>query len=213
MQSIIEELAIQEWEDPDNYAPSFNIAPTQSSPILLDDGIRRVKPMRWGLIPSWSKDMSFGARMINARAETVLEKPSFRNLVPNRRCIVISDGYYEWQRSGSASQPYYIRHPENKLLPMAGLWDNWRNPEGNTILSYTVLTTEPQSDLAFIHNRMPVILPPDDVDRWLKIKQFNAESVLPLLRSYKNKLDYYPVSKQVNSVRNNYAELLRPLSQ
>ena len=211
MQSIIEELAIQEWEDPDNYLPSYNIAPTQTSPILIDNGIRRVKPMRWGLIPSWSKDMGFGARMINARAETLAEKPSFRNLLPKKRCVVISDGYYEWRKSDSGKQPYYIHHPEGRLLPMAGLWDKWLNQEGKPVLSYTVITTTPQSELAFIHDRMPVILAPESLDKWLQTANNPAQTVLPLLQPYREKLEAYPVSKMVNSPANNSPACAQPL--
>lgn len=211
MQSIIEELAIQEWEDPDNYLPSYNIAPTQTSPILIDDGVRRVKSMRWGLIPSWSKDMSFSARMINARAETLLEKPSFRNLLPNKRCIVITDGYYEWQKAVSGKQPYYIHHPESRLLPIAGLWDKWLDKEGKPVLSYTVITTTPQSVLAFIHDRMPVILAPESLDKWLQTANNPAQTVLPLLQPYREKLEAYPVSKMVNSPANNSPACAQPL--
>jgi len=119
MQSIIEEMAIEDWLDKDRYSPSYNISPTQQSPVLIDDGKRYVQPMRWGLIPFWAKDMKIGSRLINARSETLLGKPSFRNLVPKQRCVVITDGYFEWE--GSTKTPYYIKHPENKLLPMAGL--------------------------------------------------------------------------------------------
>ncbi|MBC8403309.1 MAG: SOS response-associated peptidase [Candidatus Marinimicrobia bacterium] len=212
LQSIIEELAIQEWEDPDNYIPSYNIAPTQTSPILIDDGIRRVELMRWGLIPSWSKDMSFGARMINARAETLLEKPSFHNLVPNRRCVVITDGYYEWRKEISGKQPYYIHHPDGRLLPMAGLWDKWSNQEGKQVLSYTVITTKPQSELAFIHDRMPVILHRENLDQWLQTANNPAQTVLPLLQSYRGMLEAYTVSKMVNSPANNSPACTQPLS-
>jgi len=212
MQSIIEELAIQEWEDPDNYLPSYNIAPTQTSPILIDDGIRRVKPMRWGLTPSWSKDMSFSARMINARSETIMEKPSFRNLLSGKRCIVITDGYYEWQKAVSGKQPYYIHHPEGRLLPMAGLWDKWLNQEGKPVLSYTVITTAPQSELAFIHDRMPVILAPENLDKWLQTTNNPVQIVLPLLQPYRGMLEVYPVSKMVNSPANNSPACAQPLS-
>ena len=114
MQSIIEELAIEEWENPDNYIPNYNIAPTQNSPILIDNGKRIVKSMRWGLIPSWSKDDKFGARMINARIETLTEKPSYRNLISSNRCIVITDGYYEWKTNGAQKTPYYFKDPNDK---------------------------------------------------------------------------------------------------
>ena len=211
MQSIIEELAIQEWEDPDNYLPNYNIAPTQTSPILIDAGIRRVKPMRWGLIPSWSKDMSFGARMINARAETIQEKPSFRNLLPNGRCIVITDGYYEWRKTGTGKQPYYIHHPEGRLLPMAGLWDRWINENGKSVFSYTVITTTPRPDLAFIHDRMPVILGCDNIDTWLQTKANPVENMLSLLRPFDRGLETYPVSRLVNSPANNSPDCIQHL--
>ncbi len=212
MQSIIEELAIQEWEDPDNYAPSFNIAPTQTSPILIDDGIRRVKPMRWGLIPSWSKDMSFGVRMINARAETLTEKPSFRNLLPKKRCVVISDGYYEWHNTGSDKQPYYIHKSDGGLLPMAGLWDRWLDQDGHPVFSYTIITTTPQPELAFIHDRMPVILAPGNLDKWLQTSHNPANTVTAILQPYGEILNADQVSKIVNSPVNNSPACIKPLS-
>src|SRR5210317_1256867 len=119
MQSIIEELAIENWENPDNYIPNYNIAPTQVSPILIYNNKRIVKPMRWGLIPSWAKDDKFGAKMINARIETLTEKPSYRNLLLGNRCIVIADGYYEWMKIAGQKIPYYIKDPDNRILPLA----------------------------------------------------------------------------------------------
>lgn len=211
MQSIIEELAIQEWEDPDNYEPSYNIAPTQTSPILIDDGLRRVRPMRWGLIPAWSKDGKFGARLINARAETIREKPAIRGLLPKKRCIVIADGYYEWRKSASGKQPYFIQRDGGGILPMAGLWDRWTKPDGETVYSYTVITTSPQTELAFIHDRMPVILKKTDLDRWLQTVNNPTSAVLPLLRPYGEMLAAYPVSTLVNSPANNNPDCLRPL--
>ncbi|MFH1852005.1 MAG: SOS response-associated peptidase [Candidatus Neomarinimicrobiota bacterium] len=212
MQSIIEELAIQDWEDPDNYAPSYNIAPTQTSPILIDDGHRRVRLMRWGLIPAWSKDDKYGARMINARTETIREKPAFRGLLPNKRCVVITDGYYEWRKSGSGKQPYYIHPSGGGLLPMAGLWDRWVKPDGETVYSYTVITTTPQPGLAYIHDRMPVILLQEDLDVWLQTKINSADMALPLLRPYGKKLEAYPVSNIVNSPANNSPACVQPMN-
>ena len=111
VQSIIEEMAIEEWQDADLYTPSFNIAPTHSTPIMIDHVGRYVKPMKWGLIPNWAKDESIGSKLINARSETLLQKPSFQNLVPQKRCVVITDGYYEWKKASRKSIPYYIHHP------------------------------------------------------------------------------------------------------
>lgn len=211
MQSIIEELAIEEWENPDNYMPNYNIAPTQSSPILMDNGKRIVKLMRWGLIPSWAKDEKFGARMINARLETLLEKPSYRNLVSSNRCIVITDGYYEWKKDGVRKIPYYLKDPNDKLLPMAGLYDVWKHPDGYLMPSYTIITKEAQKDLATIHNRMPVILPLDHLDNWLKTESFSVTRTLELAQNSQPILEKYPVSSLVNYVKNNSPECLKPL--
>lgn len=203
MLSIIEELAIDEWQDPDSYFPSYNVAPTQVTPILVYNGKRIVTPMRWGLIPNWAKDEKMASRMINARAETIMEKPSFKNLMHRNRCVVIADGYYEWKKTETERQPYYIHHPNGKLLPMAGLWDQWRNPEGKPVLSYTVITTTPQSELAHIHNRMPVILTRDNIETWIDWKQNTVKAALPLLTQRESALTAYPVSLFVNSPKNN----------
>ncbi len=211
MQSIITELAIEEWENPDNYMPSYNIAPTQSSPILIDIGKRIVKPMRWGLIQSWAKDNKFGSRMINARIETLLEKPSYRNLLLKKRCIVITDGYYEWKKDGVSKVPYYLKNPNDKLLPMAGLYDVWQHPDGNLLPSYTIITKEAQKDIATIHNRMPVILPQEHLDKWLKTENSSVSEALELAEISKPALEKYPVSPLVNYVKNNSPACLKPL--
>ena len=211
MQSIIEELAIEEWENPDNYIPNYNIAPTQSSPILIDNGKRIVKLMRWGLIPSWAKDEKFGARMINARIETLIEKPSYRNLVSSNRCIVITDGYYEWKRNGDRKVPYYLKDPNDKLLSMAGLYDVWKHPDGYLLPSYTVITKEAQKDIAIIHNRMPVILLQKHLDEWLKTENFSVSEALELAKNTNQILEKYPVSPLVNYVKNNSPACLKPL--
>jgi putative SOS response-associated peptidase YedK len=211
MQSIITELAIEEWENPDNYLPNYNISPTQNSPILIDIGKRIVRPMRWGLIQSWAKDDKFGSRMINARIETLLEKPSFRNLLPKKRCIVITDGYYEWKNDGVSKIPYYLKNPNDKLLPMAGLYDVWQHPDGNLLPSYTIITKEAQKDIATIHNRMPVILPQEHLDKWLKTEDSSVSDALELAENSKPTLEKYPVSSLVNYVKNNSPACLKPL--
>ena len=211
MQSIIEEMAIEEWQDSDIYQPRYNIAPTQYSPVIVDKVGRHAKLMKWGLIPNWSKDASIGSKLINARSETLLEKPSFQHLVPTQRCIVITDGYFEWKRTSSRSIPYYIHHPEKKLLPMAGLWDIWKNPSGEHIFSYTVITTSPAPDLAEIHHRMPVILQQNEIDTWLKVHHTAIPDAMGLLKPYDNPLTYYKVSKMVNSPRNNRPECILPI--
>ena len=209
MQSIIEELAIEEWMDTENYYPSYNIAPTQITPILGYTGKRIVKLMRWGLIPSWSKNKSIGAKLINARSETLLEKPSFRDLVSRNRCVVITDGYYEWHKEGEIKTPYYLHHPDQKLLPMAGLCDTWKSIEGEKILSYTVITTEPANEISFIHNRMPVILKSNDIDRWIQHGNESIRDTLNLLKPYSDELQYHPVSTLVNSPKNNSEQCIQ----
>ena len=213
MQSIIEELAIEKWETPDSYLPSYNIAPTQSSPILIDNGKRIVKPMRWGLIPSWAKDDKFGARMINARIETLTEKPSYRNLLSSKRCIAIADGYYEWKNYGDKKIPYYFKNPNGMLLPMAGLYDVWKHPDGYLVPSYTVITKESQSDIASIHNRMPVILSQKHLDVWLKTANFTTPVALDLAKNTTLTLEIYPVSNLVNSVKNNSQNCILPINK
>ncbi len=211
MQLIIEELVIEEWENPDNYMPNYNISPTQCSPILIDIDKRIVKPMRWGLIPSWAKDDKFGSRMINARIETLLEKPSYRNLLPNKRCIVITDGYYEWKIDGVSKIPYYFKNPNDKLLPMAGLYDVWQHPDGYLMPSYTIITKEAQEDIATIHNRMPVILSQEHLDKWLKTENSTVSDAIELAENSKPALEKYPVSTLVNYVKNNSPACLKPL--
>jgi putative SOS response-associated peptidase YedK len=213
MQSIIEELAIEEWENPDNYIPSYNIAPTQNSPILIYNNKRIVKPMRWGLIPSWAKDEKFGVRLINARIETLMEKPSYRNLVSNKRCIVITDGYYEWTNKGAQKTPYYFKDPNDKLLPMAGLYDVWKHPDGYLIPSYTIITKGAQQDIATIHNRMPVILPREHLETWLRIEKFSISKALESAKNVKPSLENFPVSPLVNSVKNNSPRCIVPTNK
>jgi len=212
MQSIIEELAIEEWENPDNYLPNYNIAPTQNSPILIDNGKRIIKTMRWGLMPSWAKDDKFGAKMINARIETLTEKPSYRNLVSSNRCIVITDGYYEWKKEGDRKIPFYIKNPDNKLLTMAGLYDVWKDPKGKLIPTYTVITKASEDIIAEIHGRMPVILPQAHLDIWIKTEMASSTEAIELAKTAKPKLEKYPVSTFVNSVRNNSRDCIKPFN-
>ena len=210
MRSIIEELAIDEWENPEDYFPSYNIAPGQRSPIVIQEDQRIVKLMRWGLVPSWSKDESIGYKMINARSETLTEKPSYQGLISKHRCVVIADGYYEWKREGNRKIPYYIFSPENQLLPMAGLWSSWTNPEGNTVDTYTVITTEARTTIRTIHHRMPVILTMDVYPNWLDTKGVSVSEALSFLQPYDGALATHTVSTMVNSPKNNSPECIRP---
>ena len=207
---IIEELFVDEWEDDFDWEPSYNIAPTQISPILLNDGKRKVKPMYWGLVPSWAKDKTISAKMINARSETLGEKPSFQSLIYQKRCIVISDGYFEWKREGSKKIPYYICDPDGKLLPMAGLWDEWDDKQEKKWLTYTVITTDPSNQINQIHNRMPVILDKLEMDLWINF-DYPPNEALTCLKPYEKLLELYPVSTFVNSPANNSNQCILPI--
>jgi putative SOS response-associated peptidase YedK len=211
IQSIIKEMAIESWRDSESYQQNYNIAPTQSSLVMVDNMGRHAKIMKWGLIPNWATDASIGSKLINARAETLLEKPSFQHLVPTQRCIVLSDGYYEWKRSNSRAIPYYIYHPEKKILPMAGLWDIWKNISGENLFSYTIITTMSNSDLKEIHHRMPVILDYKNIDPWIKVNNISVANAMSLLEPYNNKLKFHQVSTLVNSPRNNRIDCIRPV--
>ncbi len=211
MQSIIEELAIEEWQNPESYFPSYNIAPTKKSPVLIYDQVRKVVPMQWGLVPSWAKDRKFGSRLINARVETLSKKPSFKHLLPTRRCIVLSDGYYEWKKTGNRSTPYYIYPQDKRLLLFAGLWDRWITPEGDALQSYTIITTTPWESISHIHNRMPVILDHHHLDQWLKTRSTPLKETMKLLYPPPRPLRCHPVSSLVNSPKNNRPECILPL--
>ena len=209
-QAIIEELLIDEWDQKDEYSPSYNIAPTQNSPILIYNNKRKIEQMRWGLIPSWAKDKAIGAKMINARGETLLEKPSFKNLVISNRCIVITDGYFEWHNIGTVKTPYYFHDPKKNILPMAGLWDEWKSANGELMKTYTVITTTPKPEYAHIHNRMPVILPHSEIDAWINTRDHSPKDALGHVLPYQYELEVYPVSTFVNSPKNNSAKCTTP---
>jgi putative SOS response-associated peptidase YedK len=188
------------------WEPSYNIAPTQTIPAIRQgaDSRRQFQSLRWGLIPSWSKDMAIGARLINARAETVAEKPSFRSAFRQRRCLIIADGFYEWQRSDGKKQPFYIHLHDRSLFAFAGLWERWQGAEGKTIESCTILTTTPNSVMEPIHDRMPVILSPDCYDIWLDCGSTPTQELQALLRPYSaTEMAAFPVSNWVNSPSHN----------
>ena len=188
----------------------FNIAPTQDVPVIIRNSPNRIVLMRWGLIPHWAKDESIGTKMINARAETITEKPSFKRLLPSKRCIVPASGYYEWQASEKGKQPYYIHADAGEFLPFAGLYDLWKNPEGIEIYTITIITTEPTVNLRAIHNRMPVVLEPAAEDVWLNPDVTDPQELTPLLHPYAVKtLDFYPVSKAVNRAGVESPELIK----
>ena len=204
--SIIEEMNIEEWGAHD-YKPNYNIAPTNFSPVLINDGVKKTKMMRWGLVPSWSKNDQIGSKMINARLETILEKPSFSGLLKSNRCVVLADGYYEWTKQHS--QPYYITHKKNKILPLAGLWTTWKSSNSNTLSTYTVITTSPKNDIKLIHNRMPVILDRDSMDKWTNCNRYTISECLNDISLLEPDLKFHPVSKIVNYPKNNSIQNIR----
>ena len=204
--SIIEEMSIEEWEAHD-YKPNYNIAPTNFSPVLINDEVNKTKMMRWGLVPSWSKNDQIGSKMINARLETILEKTSFSSLLKSNRCVVLADGYYEWTKQHS--QPYYITHKKNKILPLAGLWTTWQSSNSNIISTYTVITTSAVKGISHIHNRMPFILDDSNINKWINCNQFTISKCLNDIPLGKPNLKFYPVSKIVNSPKNNSIRNIR----
>ena len=200
---IIEEYNIEEghWPDSDKYSPNYNIAPTNESPVLILSNERYIKFMKWGLIPFWADDEKIGQKMINARSETLQKRKSYKPLIKKQRCIVIADGYYEWQGKKGSKQPFYIHKPDRSLFSMAGLWSQWKSEQNKVVNSYTIITTPPAPKIAHIHDRMPAILQQNKIDTWLNSGN-SIDQALELLRPYQE-LDYYPVSKYVNSVQNN----------
>ena len=215
-----EQIAAQfDVAEPEQLADRFNIAPTQPVGIVRLDRTateREWTHVHWGLIPSWAKDPGMGARMINARGETVAEKPSFRAALKRRRCLVPADGFYEWKRTGSSKQPYHIRLQDQQLFAFAGLWEIWTAPDGTELQSCTVITTEPNELMAQLHDRMPVIVAPEDYEQWLGTgKDADAkeiEQIRHLIRPFDaRQMEAYPVSTRVNSPMNEGAALIEPL--
>lgn len=198
--------------------PRYNIAPTQFVAALRETGDparRELAMLYWGLVPSWAKERSIGARMINARAETLAEKPSFRVGFRRRRCLVLADGYYEWQRSGGRKQPFFIRQASGEPFAMAAIWERWTDRvSGEALESCAIVTTAATASLAHIHDRMPVILPPASHPRWLDTRSQAVEMLEPLLQPCDPRLlECHPVSPRVNNARNQGADLIEAVEQ
>jgi putative SOS response-associated peptidase YedK len=197
--------------------PRYNLAPTQEAPVALvrEPGApRTLALLRWGLIPYWAKEASIGNRMINARAESVAEKPAYRHSFKKKRCLIPTDGFYEWKKEGKAKQPYLIRHRDHMPFAFAGLWSTWRNPEGGLVETYTILTTSANGVIRELHDRMPVVLDRADFGLWLDPKVDDAERLLALLQPAPDAdFELLPVSKAVNSPANDTADCVEPLVQ
>lgn len=195
---------------------SFNVAPTQMVMTCRSDdhGQRNLLPMRWGLVPSWSKDDKSAARMINARSETVSQRPAFRSALERRRCLVPASGFFEWKREGKHRLPYYFSLRTGEPFAFAGLWEVWRRPDrDDPLISCTILTTEANSLVGPVHGRMPVILQPDSFEAWLDVKAQPPSAILPLTRPLAaREMQAYPVSTLVNNARNNEPRCIEPLA-
>lgn len=196
------------------YKPRFNIAPSQQVLAVINDGQKnRLGQLKWGFIPRWAKDKRIGFKMLNARAETLAEKPMFKHPFKRQRCIIPSDGFYEWKREGDVKQPYHIRLKSGEVFGFAGLWDRWESTDGDVIHSCTIITTEPNDLMADIHQRMPAILRKEDEQVWLDRKVEDTAVLQDFLRPYDaEEMDLFKVSTEVNSTKNEYDSLLKPLS-
>ncbi len=197
--------------------PRYNIAPTQPVAAVRrvpGDGQRELVLLRWGLVPFWAKDPGIGARMINARSETVAEKPAFRAAFRRRRCLVLADGFYEWRRLERGKQPFYVRLRDERPFAFAGLWEHWEGSDEAAIDSCTLMTTEPNDLIRPVHSRMPVILAPKDYDLWLDPGVQKADLLRPLLRPYPSEgMLAYPISTWVNKPKNDSPRCIEPLAQ
>ena len=191
-------------------APNYNVAPTQGVAAVLEEGgQRRLEVLRWGLIPPWADDPGIGSRMINARSETAPGKPSFRRAFRERRCLIPADGFYEWQRTNGAKQPYYIHMEDGRPFAFAGLWESWSKGEGE-IRTCTILTTGANALVGEVHDRMPVILAHDAYDVWLDPVS-ERDELTGLLAPYpEDEMEAYPVSRFVNSPSNNDPRCIEP---
>ena len=209
--AALDEMGVDLESALDQRDPLYNIAPQQKAPILAhaDDGYT-IKGTRWGLIPSWAKDEKIGNKLINARAETVAEKPSFRAAFKKRRCLVPASGYFEWKGEAGNKQPYFIHNPKGDLLMFAGLWEGWK-PVGAAewLHTFTIITGEPGKVSGDIHDRQPVILPPASWQEWLNDEPDVAVDLLK--HAPEAKLTYHPVTKAVGSPRNKRPEMVQPV--
>jgi putative SOS response-associated peptidase YedK len=214
------ELKIKFWVRTDapapNIRPSWNIAPTQDLTVLVlerERGERQIATMRWGLIPSWSRDAKMAYSTFNARAEGIDTKPAFRDAWRQaRRCLVITNGFYEWDKRVGVRQPYAIARAKDRHTVMAGLWEEWRSEKGERIRTVTIITTQSNSLIKLLHDRMPVILAEEDWPKWLGEVPATEEELKALLKPYpSDQMELWPVDKRVGNVKNDGPELVRPL--
>ncbi len=197
-----------------NFPPRHNIAPTQPIPVVMvENGVRHFRLMRWGLLPSWVKDPGKFALLINARAETAAEKPAFKNAIRRRRCLIPADGYYEWHGHDRHKRPYFIHRHDGQPFGLAGLAETWIGPNGEELDTVAIVTAPASADLAVLHHRVPVTIAPGDFDRWLDCRADDAEDVAVLLTApEEGEFAWHQVSLRVNRVANDDAQLVLPIT-
>lgn len=210
--TVRQDLGIAEM--PEDYRERYNVAPMQPVVVVADGEGRKGEWMRWGLIPFWAKDPSIGSRLINARAETVAEKPAFKQAFVKRRCLILADGFYEWQKgtgAGGRSQPFLFKRKDDKPFAFAGLWDVWKDPEGEALRTCTIITTEANELVRSVHERMPVMLSGNAMWAWLG--QDSPKDLTALLKPYPAEaMKGYPVSPRVNWTDLDIPDLIQPLA-
>lgn len=195
-----------------DFKSRYNIAPSQYSPVVPNNTEKKAQLFRWGLIPPWAKDPKISYKMINARAETLAEKPSYRKAYQQQRCLVLADGFYEWKKEGKSKAPFFIRMKSGLPFAFAGIWEKWQAPNQEIVFSFSVITTKPNSMLASIHQRMPVILPSSAYDLWLDSKIQSSDSLNKVLQPYpSNDMEIIQVSRIVNSPSNDSSECIKPI--
>jgi putative SOS response-associated peptidase YedK len=197
-----------------NFPPRHNIAPTQPIPVvIIENGVRHFRLMRWGLLPAWVKDPRKFALLINARAETVLEKPAFRNAIKRRRCLIPADGYYEWQACETRKRPHFIHRRNGQPIGLAGLAETWIGPNGEELDTVAIVTAPAGASVAVLHHRVPVTIAPGDFDRWLDCSINDAETAMALLTApEEGEFVWHEVSTRVNRVANDDAQLTLPIT-
>jgi putative SOS response-associated peptidase YedK len=202
------------YSDQPNFPPRFNISPTQPIPVvIIENGNRHFRLMRWGLLPAWVKDPRKFTLLINARAESVREKPAFKNAIKRRRCLIPADGYYEWQASGQRKRPYFIHRRDGGPIALAGLAETWIGPNGEELDTVAIVTAPASADLAVLHHRVPVTIAPADFEHWLDCNTHDVEAVMTLLRGPdEGAFVWHEVSTRVNRVANDDAQLMLPIT-
>jgi putative SOS response-associated peptidase YedK len=200
--------------DQPNFPPRHNIAPTQPIPVvILENGVRHFRLMRWGLLPAWVEDPRKFTLLINARSESVLEKPAFRNAMKRRRCLIPADGYYEWQASDTRKRPHFIHRRDGGPIGLAGLAETWIGPNGEELDTVAIVTAPASPDLAVLHHRVPVTIASADFDRWLDCNGNDAEAVMTLLTAPAiGEFTWHEISTRVNRVANDDAQLVLPIT-